>query len=1419
MKNVSPTQLSIENDFGKKEKNYLNLEVEKIGFSRSRLSLCSEILQSIGRSDASVEEIFGAIATKLLGFLKVAHVAIYKLDNLDNLAIDINESVNITDKITGQIVAEAIAPNCEHFPEISIENILSEEYQWVQSVAGEISDRDKSLLSKSEINLAEIFAQKSYLLVPIFLSNILREDDRAQDLSLWGFLSVHLSIEPSKELDSETFQSYWNLDDVLMLQQIAMQIEFVLQKEAQLKSLTERLQNADRAYSKLHYSSEQYLSLIEKLPNVSYVSPIASTLEFAYTSPQLQKLLGVPDSEMSIDFVYMWSKYLHSDDRDRVQQELQTVIETESAFSCEYRMITHDKKIIWVRDNAEVGLAIDGKTKVLRGSIADISDSKESELKFKAIFNNTFQSVGLLTLDGTLLEANQTALNFVGITRDQVINKPFWETHWFSNCEITQNRLKQSIAQAAQGEFIRYEVDVLNADQKLITIDFSIRPLKDESGQVILLIPEGRDISEFKAMEKALRKGESLLAEAQQVAKIGSWEWNVLADEISWSKEMFNVFGLDPALAIPNYEEHLVFFTPSSQEKLSQKVQEAVNTGKSYHVELELQMPRSDGSHPYVEAIGHAEYDDNGAVIRLYGTSQDISDRKQIESKLIQNKALLNSTIENSPIGIATFDLEGKFLNVNQSLCKIFGYSADELLNMTASDITHPNSIEKTSTALDILIKNEAESVRVEKQYIHKSGHLIDAISLVSLSRAELGNAIQFIANVEDVTERKQTEAKLASAKLAEEANQAKSKFLAVMSHELRTPMNAVIGMTGILLNTPLTPEQQQYVDTIRQGGEMLLEVINDILDFSRFESGRFELEEYPFKLQQCVEEVLDLMTSRTADKSLELLALIDLDVPQQIIGDHTRLRQILVNLVSNAIKFTERGEIVITVKSKLIDQETNLYELLFDVRDTGIGIEPDAIARLFKAFSQADNSISRKYGGTGLGLAICKQLCELMDGEIGVKSTVGKGSTFSFSIRAVAIASEPIAIAPELKGKRILSVNSHPTSQQAIALYTQQWQVSTQIACSATEALQLLELSPFDAVLIDRQLADSDAIELARNIQDSFPDLNLVLVTYLTAIANPSPVSFADCIFKPISASKLSQVFTRIFSSAKNPISPTSNLISNSSLSSNLISPTLDEKFAIDHPLQILVVEDNPVNQQILLLMLEKLGYKSEAVENGLEALNALKRQAYDLIFMDIQMPIMDGLTATQNIRQLSYRHPWIIGLSANASIDSRESALSAGMDDYLTKPLRVKVLIAALRRVPQILISASGQHTLDLATLDTLEDSIGKQDLSKLIIVYLEHSSQAIARMKEAFKNRDLVALEAENHSLKGGSGTFGATQLFELCQDLQFICKILIKSNRHTSEDIEKIESILKNIEAEYNHVAQAFQSYENTEHCTG
>ena len=1181
-----------------------------------------------------------------------------------------------------------------------------------------------------------------------------------------------------------------------------------------------------------------------------------------------------------------------------------------------------------------------------------------------------------------MLEANQTALDFGGITRDQVIGKPVWETHWFSYSGDLQKRVQQSVKEAALGEFIRHEIDVLGAGGSIATIDFSIRPIKDESGQVLLLIPEGRDISHLKAIEQDLRKNEAMLLESQQIAKLGNWQWNVADDKIIWSPELFKVFGVDPSLGTPGYEEHLLNFVEEDRKKLDLAVQQAVNNGDSYHLELqikhsdqsyryvaaighaeydnngqvsrlygtvqdisdrkfieknlrksqarlveaqritklgnwewdvasdttiwsqelyrifgrdpalcspsyeevlllyveedrqkhaqavqlcvstgesyyqELRILKPDGSCGYIEAIGHAECDEYGKVIRLYGTAQDISDRKNIEQELNHNKTLLRLTLENAPIGIARLAPDGKFLSVNHAFCEIYGYSAEELLSMTAIDITHPDSIERTLATLQGLIDNKTHKSQIEKQYIHKNGNIIDAISRVSLMRDEISNSIQFITIVEDITDRKKIEANLEAAKLAEAANQAKSEFLAVMSHELRSPMNAVISMTEILRNTSLSLEQQQYVDTIHQGGEILLSVVNNVLDFSRIESGHFELEQRPFNLHQCVDQLLELMTTCIAAKSLELSVLINPDVPKEIMGDHICLRQILINLVSNAIKFTERGEIVITVTSQLSIPETNSYKLVFSVRDTGIGIAPKDLHNLFKSFGQANSSIARQYGGTGLGLVICKQLCELMGGAISVNSTLGEGSTFSFSIMASAIANPIKESAPDhegiaehivenlsvlserelnLEGKRILLVCSNPNIGQAIVMYTKAWHICTQIAESGSEAMLLFESANFDAVLIDENLGEMDALELANDIHQIFSDLKLVLLAFVKTLpeangfenAKSRSSKFVACINKPITSSKLYQTLINIFYPEQ--AQPIRDGVDSANISVSNPS-NLQGDMGKDLPLSILIVEDNPINQQLLSKMLKKLSYQAEVVDNGQKAVEAVTQKMYDIIFMDLQMPIMDGLTATKHIRQMPQRQPWIIGISANSFSESQKSALAVGMNEYLTKPLHSEGLIAAIKRisksvpqgvlqiVPEISIETSvskpNNSSIDLTIFTSIENSVGKENLLEIIDNYFNQAEQEIANMRAAFNKQDIVTLEANNHSLKGGSGLFGATKLLKLCRSLQFMCRICLETNEYAIDDINQIGLVLQNIGAEYDLVKQALKSLQQS-----
>ncbi|MGI8856807.1 MAG: response regulator [Thermomicrobiales bacterium] len=786
---------------------------------------------------------------------------------------------------------------------------------------------------------------------------------------------------------------------------------------------------------------------------------------------------------------------------------------------------------------------------------------------------------------------------------------------------------------------------------------------------------------------------------------------------------------------------------------------------------------KKDGTLIQVETVANG-LRFGGRAARLVLVS-DVTERNRIEEALRSSETGYRALFESANDAILIFDAHSlEILAVNPKACETYGYSGNEFMAMSLRDL----SLDPATTMARV--QEVLKGLQVfETVHRCKDERLINIV--LSTSVIEYGGRTAIMNITRDVTENKRAEAELRAAKeAADAANRAKSEFLANMSHEIRTPMNGVIGMTGLLLDTPLSPEQQEYAETIRTSGDALLTIINDILDFSKIESGNLDLEEQPFDLRDCVEDALDLLAPRAAEKNLDLAYLIADGVPSTLVGDVTRLRQVLVNLIGNAIKFTERGEVVVSVSASAVDRR---HAVRFAVRDTGIGIPPERMDRLFKSFSQVDASTTRMYGGTGLGLAISKRLAELMHGTMWVESTPGEGSTFSFTITA---ASQPTqarvwqrSAQPSLAGRRILIVDDNETNRRILTLQAQNWGMRARSAAHGAEALEWIRRGdPFDVAILDMQMPDMDGIALAAAIRD-YRDaraLPLVMLTSMGRREQGQQAAFAAFLAKPIKQSHLHDVLMGIFDAAPRKAMPQAG------------AHHLDPRLAERMPLRILLAEDNVVNQKLAVQLLGKMGYRPDVASNGLEAIQALERQSYDVILMDVQMPELDGLEATRRICRRWPRgaRPFIIAMTADAMQGDREKCLNAGMDDYVTKPVQVTALINALMRAQPLgpaqerdadgntLPDTAGRDdalpsVLDTATLDDIRAMVGDDGadgLTGLIECFLDDAPRLIAAMHASLDATDAAGLQSAAHTMKSTSALFGATALAGLCEALE-------------------------------------------------
>jgi len=818
--------------------------------------------------------------------------------------------------------------------------------------------------------------------------------------------------------------------------------------------------------------------------------------------------------------------------------------------------------------------------------------------------------------------------------------------------------------------------------------------------------------------------------------------------------------------------------------------------------------------------------------------------------------------------------------SANQATLRLLGYEESELVGQLPH-LMFGDDLGNASLMNDLMTDGFVN--QVETIYRTKDGRQIPVSFSGAMMNTAAGQFQGMVCLAQDMSKRKDAEARIEHAarelalknvELSEARDEAliaaksKADFLATMSHEIRTPMNGVIGMAGLLLDTDLNMEQREFAETVRSSGEILLTLINDILDFSKIEAGKLELEYIDFEVRTAVEDVLDLLAEKAQVRGVELIGITYADVPQTIQGDPGRIRQVLTNLVGNALKFTDHGEVSVQVTKREESESEVLLQI--DVTDSGIGLSPDQQAKLFQAFSQADSSTSRKYGGTGLGLAICKQLVELMGGEIGVSSTPGSGSVFWFTVRLRKPPSDSHILIPrvDLQGLRVCVVDDNPTSQLFLTHYLQAWEMRTSMVQDGASALGQIQAAfhdgdPFDIVLVDKHMPEMDGIELGCLIKKDPSGSRSKLVLLIGFAQRGDAKAAKDSGFdgfltKPLYYTKLYHVLCLVM--GKSESVPGSTFESDSPL----ITQHSVAEVAARARKKILLAEDNTVNQKIAVRMLAKLGYSVDVVANGQEAVQALTRIPYDLILMDCMMPELDGFEATQEIRKreaLSVkpeaspgndkmrearceRRLPIIAMTANAMKGDRERCLDAGMDGYLSKPVRVEELETVLQQwlplafeelerveedsfgvsveghgfAPSDLafplsgatLEGDPEPPLDQATLANLRELGGDEDpefLDSIIEQFLQDAPHHIEAIEHAMAQGNPDMLMKAAHSFKGGCGNMGA-------QPLAALCVILEEMGRHGT--VAGSDAVFSKIQNEWNRLEQALQTEKTNQH---
>ncbi len=1172
----------------------------------------------------------------------------------------------------------------------------------------------------------------------------------------------------------------------------ALQVE--AGKPAYVVGYAHDVTESKRIEKALRESEERYRDLFENSTDLIQIADPDGLI--VYVNSVWKRVLGYEDEEVR-DFSFF--DMVTPGNRAKCWELFAHAVAGEKIDYFEATFVTKDGREITVEGNITCSFK-DGKPTSARGIFHDISERKRAEERFRLVVEAAPSAMLMVNDAGLMRLVNQQAEQLFGYKREELMGQPiemlvpkrYRSLHPGHRAFFSQHPTTRSMGAGR-------DLYGLCKDGSEVPIEIGLNPIQTAEGSFVLA--SIIDITERKQAEANLIESELRFRGLFYDAPVGYHELDTEGRITCVNTTELLMLGYSSEEMIGHHIWDFIEEAELVRTTFAEKL--AGNTQLS-HVERSFR--RKNGTFIAVQLDHQMLHDPNRQLIGIRATMQDITERKQTEEALIQSEQRLRDLFENASDLIYTADSNGNFTSLNLSGERMTGYTREEAVHLSFSQVVSPETLKLVQEMTARNLKHPDTTV-YEVEFFKKGGEpLLVEVSSRAIYKNGKPVGIQGIGR--DITQRKQLEAELHRTRdIALESTNLKSAFLANMSHEIRTPMNGVIGMTGLLLETDLSSPQREYTENIQSSADALLTIINDILDFSKVEAGLLRFEKIDFDLHASVEAAVELLAEQAQAKGLELASIVYQDVPTALQGDPGRLRQVLTNLIGNAIKFTGQGEVVVSVTktSETVEQVI----LRFEIRDTGIGLSTEAQQGLFQAFMQADSSTTRKYGGTGLGLAISKQLVELMGGQIGIRSTPEMGSTFWFTAefekQLTPSAKEP---ARSLSGARVLVVDDNSTNRNILRRQTGSWGMSATEADSGARTLELLRAAvaqgaPYDIAILDLTMPELGGFRLADAIKAD-PAIAAVALVLLHPFGNgwhnekARRTDIAAYLQKPVRQSQLYNCLMEVMEQ---------HAIAKTVLATGFVTRRFSHEAEVrqkDHTVSnfsVIIAEDNLMNQKVALGQLYNLGYRAEAVGNGLELLEAMETAEFDLILMDCQMPELDGFAATAEIRRRegAARHTPIIAMTANAMDGDDKKCLAAGMDDYLSKPVKTDDLRQKLERwikpaetasskkgrkgmngvngegLREAIVSAGNTRGglidhAQLASLRALQQPGEADFVTELIDLFVNDIVSQRQVLQQAVKGNDATEIRRLAHFLKGISANIGARQMTALYERLE-------------------------------------------------